>query len=295
MNIKLCLNMFKYHDTPCKPLLYLYNISELSLYFYWYHWNNVFDSIGVYFSISDSANELSPFQKKELKRIMDFYEVLKRISWTETHNAGKENWMLMDVVEYDKEERIKEAKRLWEESWGKIEKILLEWYGNWLEQWAYGIVYDFMDDKIMYWYEDMDMPEDDKIEWELTRPEFNLLMQIYYGVYDDERLKRELEEKEKKWEYKEMLEEVKRLEEEKQGGNNCEDENYKRKCESFYKKYKDKWEEYLKLQLMRKDTTWAFPELKIRKIYDANWSEEEQRRVIEKINKELGKEVVILE
>jgi uncharacterized metal-binding protein len=35
--------------------------------------------------------------------------------------------------------------------------------------------------------------------------------------------------------------------------------------------------------------------LKIRKIYDKDWSEEEQRRVVEEINKELGKEVVVLE
>jgi hypothetical protein len=35
--------------------------------------------------------------------------------------------------------------------------------------------------------------------------------------------------------------------------------------------------------------------LKIKKIYDANWDEEEQKKVIDKINKELGKEVVVLE
>ena len=46
---------------------------------------------------------------------------------------------------------------------------------------------------------------------------------------------------------------------------------------------------------MRKPIEWAFPELKIKKIYDKNWNEEEQKKVVEKINKELGKEVVVLE
>jgi hypothetical protein len=32
----------------------------------------------------------------------------------------------------------------------------------------------------------------------LTKEEFNLLMQIYYGVYDDEILKKKLEEKERR-------------------------------------------------------------------------------------------------
>ena len=32
-----------------------------------------------------------------------------------------------------------------------------------------------------------------------------------------------------------------------------------------------------------------------KKIYDKNWNEEEQKKVVEKINNELGKEVVVLE
>jgi hypothetical protein len=38
--------------------------------------------------------------------------------------------MLYDSVMYDEEERVKEARRIWEESKGKIDKILLEWYGD---------------------------------------------------------------------------------------------------------------------------------------------------------------------
>jgi hypothetical protein len=35
--------------------------------------------------------------------------------------------------------------------------------------------------------------------------------------------------------------------------------------------------------------------LKIKKIYDANWDEEEQKSVVDNINEEFGKEVVVLD
>ncbi len=58
---------------------------------------------------------------------------------------------------------------------------------------------------------------------------------------------------------------------------------------------RNKMEDYLKLQLIKKPTEWAFPELNIRKIYDKNWDEKEQRKVVEEINRELWEEVVVLE
>ena len=110
-------------------------------------------------------------------------------------------------------------------------------------------------------------------------------MQIYYWVYDDEKLKKELEKKEKRWEY-EKMKDIER--------NNTKWWIYD-SIGKLTKKEKQLLEEYLKLELMRKPIEWAFPELKIKKIYDKNWNEEEQKKVVEKINKELGKEVVVLE
>ena len=246
--------------------------------------------------------------ERQLSRINDFYEVLNGV-----YNDRLQ--ILYDSVYYDKEERVKEAKRIWKESKGKIEMILLDWSWDGMEQWAYGVFYDYDEEKIYYRYYDMDMEEEEGIYWTLTREEFNLLMQIYYWVYDDEKLKKELEEKERRWEYEEMLKEWKELEkEQKEHSKKSEKiekekwlierikyddkfykEYYEKKKEEFMERYKKKWEEYLKLQLLRKPTDRVFPELKIRKIYDRNWDKEEQRKVVEKINKELGKEVVVLE
>jgi len=246
--------------------------------------------------------------ERQLSRINGFYEVLIRV-YTDRLK------ILEDSVYYDEKERVEEAIKIRKESRGKRERILLEWYGDGIEQSTYNIYYDFIDDKIRYQYNEINIKEEEIIEWELTRYEFNLLIQIYFWVYDDEKLKKELEEKEKKWEYKEMLKELSELEkEEKEHSIKTEeiekekwiierikydDEFYKwyynKKMEDFTEKYKKKLEEYLKLELMRKPTNWAFPKLKIKKIYDKSWNEEEQKKVVEKINKELGKEVVVLE
>jgi hypothetical protein len=110
-------------------------------------------------------------------------------------------------------------------------------------------------------------------------------MQIYFGVYDDNKLRDRLERKKKRWEYdgiKEYLDvdKIYRI--------------FSAKEEQISEEDKKLLEEYLKLQLMRKPIEWAFPELSIKKIYDVNWSEEEQRRVVETINRELGKKLMIL-
>ena len=139
--------------------------------------------------------------EKALGRINWYYEVLSNVGETETKNEWKENWMLLDVVEYDKEENIKKCLE-YAKKWNNEDTLdLLTWSGNGIEEWVYRIVYDCVDDVIYYVYNDMDMKEEEKIEWKLTKEEFNLLMQIYYGIYDDEMLKKKLEEKERKWEY----------------------------------------------------------------------------------------------
>jgi len=255
------------------------------------------------FNLSDSV-------ENQLSRINWFYEVLSSV-----YNDRIQ--ILYDSVYYDEEERVKEAKeldKLMEEWKWKEFMILLDWSWDGIEQWAYGIWYDYEEDRIYYGYDDMDVKEEDKIDGELTREEFNLLMQIYYWVYNDEKLRIELEEKERKWEFKwietlidkekfikenqERIEEYnKKLAEEMRKKQSRDYSRYTSIDKEFNKIILSKSEvqDYLKLQLLRKPTKWAFPELKIKKIYDKNWDEEEQKKIVEKVNEELGEEVVVLE
>ncbi len=283
--------------------------------------------LNIKWEILKIFNLSDPVEKK-LSRINGFYEVLGGV-YTDRLQ------ILYDSVYYDEEERVKEAKKIYEESEGKNEMILLEWEWDGMEESAYNVYYDVIEDKIWYRYNDMDIKEEEKIIWELSRKEFNLLMQIYYWLYDDEKLKKELEEKEKKWEYEKCVKlwtilnkkinqceldtkdkfkkimsklenEVEKIDKKKKkrkiwdkfyeerykGLEKCKPENLLTKEE--FKEYRN-YIEYLKLQLLRKPTNWAFSELDIKKIYDKNWDEEEQRKDVEEINKELWEEVVIIE
>ena len=112
---------------------------------------------------------LQALVEKALSRINWYYEVLSNIGETETKNEWKENWMLLDVVEYDKEENIKKCLE-YAKKWNNEDTLdLLTWSGNGMEEWVYRIVYDCVDDVIYYVYNDMDMKEEDKIEWKLTK------------------------------------------------------------------------------------------------------------------------------
>jgi len=244
--------------------------------------------------------------EKQLSRINRFNEVLGSI-----YNDRLQ--ILYDSVYYDEEERVKEAKKIWEESGGKVYKILLDWSWDGMEQSAYVIFYDYEEEKIYYNYCDIDMKEEDEIHWTITKEEFNLLMQIYFWVYDEAKIRKELEEKEKKWEYEgieSLIDKEKFIKENRERIDEYNEklaEEMRKKQSRFYSRYtsidkefnkiissKPEVQEYLKLQLLRKHTEWAFPELNIKKIYDKNWDEEEQKKVVEKINKELCDEVVIL-
>jgi hypothetical protein len=119
-------------------------------------------------------------------------------------------------------------------------------------------------------YEEPDFYDDIREEF-LSFQEFYLLMQIYFWLYQEEEYKKELEENEKNWKYDKISttpyfnEEITR----------------------------DLVEEYLKLQLMQKDTSWAFDWLKIEKIYDKDWSQEKQREHIDEINNEFWEEIIV--
>ena len=226
---------------------------------------------------------LSDPLEKQLSMINGFYEVLEKIDvWRDKTTVIKLeelirkdpsnaiNWdsdayqdMWSFYIRYDYEDRCKWIK--WCENW-----CIKAWYS----EYQYGEHIQWL----KRWY------EWDRYEC-YTKEEFYLLMQIYFGVYDDDKLKKELEEKEKKWEYdkyKEILKKEDMYEISQEAIKLSEEE-------------KKKWNEYLNLELLRKPTKWAFPELNIKKIYDRNWSEEEQKKIVEKINEELGEEVVILE
>ncbi len=291
MEIRLCLDLFKYHDIKCKPLFHIYNIDiynieSIKYYFYGYHWNNILNNIWIYFN-DDNKNNKLVFVEKQLSRINGFYEVLNHIEEDKLK-------MLYDSVYYDKEERVKEAIELSEKTGGKEFMILLYW--NWMEDmWEFGIFYSEKEEKIIAWYSEYQYGE--HIEWlerwdeynryeEYSRQEFNLLMKIYYGVYDDKEKIKILEEKERTGEYENIKKYV--------NDDMMNKIFYEKKIELTEEERK-KLEEYLKLELSRKDTEWAFEGLKIKKIYDKDWSEDRQRELVEEINKELWKEVLKLE
>ncbi len=267
---------------------------------------------GIHSELMKKFNFSDPIER-QLSRINGFYEVLNKL-WEVVNKEGVV--MLEKKIKMDASNAINWESDVWQDIWEFGIWYDYEWRCKWELNCKGGcIIAGYSEYQYGSHIEWLERWEDYNRYECYSKKEFYLLMNIYWWIYDDERLKKELEEKERKWEYDNML--MERLEIEKKLAEHTkkaeeiekkkwlierlkyDDEfmnwYYNKRLEEFYKKYKDKWEEYLKLQLIRKDTTWVFPELKIRKIYDANWSEEEQRRVIEKINKELGKEVVILE
>ena len=225
---------------------------------------------------------LSDPLEKQLAKINGFYEVLMKLDvWVDKETVIK----LEDEIKRDPSNAINWEADAWQDMWEFAIMYDYEWWCEWVDYCKDGCIvatyseYQYWEH--IQWLEKWD--EDNRYEC-YTKEEFNLLMQIYYGVYDDEKLKKELEEKEKKWEFDKVKDIVK---------NNTKWWIYD-SVGKLTKEEKQLLEEYLKLELMRKPTDWAFPELNIRKIYDKNWDEEEQKKVIEEINKEIGKEVVVL-
>ena len=221
--------------------------------------------------------------EKALSRINWYYEVLSRIDiWKDKISVIK----LEELIKKDPENVLNWEAEAYQDQWEfYIDYDYLGWC-RWERECEKDCIkagyseYQYWEHIV--WLERWD--EYDRYEC-YSKEEFNLLMQIYYGVYDDEILRKKLEEKERRWEY----EEIKKLLNRKDMWRIIEWEK------EIWEEEKKKLEEYLKLELMRKPTEWAFPELKIKKIYDSNWDEEEQKSVVDKINEELWKEVVLLE
>ena len=144
----------------------------------------------------------------------------------------------------------------------------------------------------MWW--DYIKPSDLEKELFFSKKEFYLLMQLHYWIYQEEELFKQLKSNEKAWKY----DEVKNIL-----------NNYTIDWWEFYNWWKlvldelKNWlkydenllEEYLKLELMRKDISWAFDWIKIEKVFDKDWDEEKQLEVVDKINKDFWEEVLIYE
>ncbi len=272
----------KWWPNHVKSILnYIYKINNgYKLIFYW--------KLRVY-TKNQTFNLSDPVEKK-LSRINGFYEVL---SYTEETNLYK----LYELAYYDNYGDIKDKENPSTRN--------LEWYWDMWDAY-FQIMYNYEEeydykkwkDCIMVYYNEYRYWEhiqglekkssyNEDVRYECyKKEEFNLLMQIYFWVYDDEKLKKELEDKEKKWEYDYIKKYV---------NDEMINKIFFEKEKKLTEEEKRKMEDYLKLQLLRKPTEWEFPELNIKKIYDKNWDEEEQRKVVEEINKELWEEVVIIE
>jgi len=129
-------------------------------------------------------------------------------------------------------------------------------------------------------------------ERKITYPEFYMLMQIFFWVYQKEEYYHELLENEKNWKYSEI-------------------ENIQWKNRGKYDE--KRLEEFFILQLMKKDISGAFGPIyekdenwentekilfewiKVQKIFDKNWSEEKQQKSAKEINELFGDEIVITE
>ncbi len=210
--------------------------------------------------------------EKELARIYSFYEVLN----------GVEN-PLWEILYWTLNSEEKLFDYMW---WWEWEHIINNYDSYIWEDWMEKC---FPSKKwIWIWCdEENNIPY---TEFYLTYKEFYLLMEIYFWLYIEEEPKKQLEEKEKNWEY----EEIKKILTNDGWMNIYKGIDWYR---NFVKDYlsQPKVQEYLKLELMRKETTWVFEGLKIEKIYDKNCSEEKQKKCIDEVNREFWEEVLVEE
>jgi hypothetical protein len=272
------LNLYRDYDKEYtkiqRPIYDIYVLWGIIWIFY-----KLFEShIGrrIYFK-KQTFNLQDPLEK-QLARISSFYEIL---NWIED-----DEWVVLySTSYYDKSMRVSDF------TLDGLE-----------DQWEFQILYDYEDEhdyklwkdciiasysEYQYWKHIQWLELWDKLNmyWCYSKNEFHLLMQIYFWVYEEEEYKKELERNEREWKFEEIKEWLKNW-----------SKNYK-EYRDFEKEYLSKSEvkEYLKLELMKKDTTWAFEWLEIEKIYDKNWSEEKQQKYIKQINEEFWKEVIVEE
>jgi len=238
-----------------------YHDNQCKNLLYWY--TNKYYNIYFYNYDMGKKNNIWAFIKKQSFNLHDPLEKQLAIiySFYEILNGVEEDifWYLYYTV-----------------IWSKRQEFEIYWCEDCWEYWVWRNDYNDMDEVVfecnIHQLSELHIPPIP--EWKLNMNEFYLLMQIYLGLYKEDTLKEQLEENEKKWKYDEVK-------------------------EKWF--YEDTWIdieiiiEYLKLELMRKDTSWAFEWLEIEKIYDKDWSEEKQRKYIDEINKEFGEDVIVKE
>lgn len=207
-----------------------------------------------------------------------FFKILEVLDTTNSAFENKNNWQFYDACLYNDEDYLKENKLILD----SIDALLF-WRTPWTH-WYEEI--NFLEDKwlITFWYSEtrrwlhirwIEKWEITQRYEELTIEEFNLLMKIYFWLYDDEYLKNELEEKEKSWIY----------------------DKYKNLKYDDFKDIEESEEllEFIKLKIIRRDTSNAFPELKIEKIYDEKWNDDQKMKYIDEIKKEFWDDVIVEE
>ncbi len=268
MELKLFTTIERKYGWLERPIYEIYNIWWKICIFYKYFIEHKWRR---FYIKQNNFNLESPLEK-ELAKIYSFYEVLNKIE--EPNKDG----ILFSITQNNN-------------------LIDLEWDDM---QEDYYSIYNIIDDDynidnqyIEYWYLlssylRPELKRNEEKTWKLRYNEFYLLMQIYFWLYREEELKKQLEEKEKNWKYEEIKKELKwRFRKERLNSDYFDFEN------NYLSQLKV--QEYLKLELMRKDTTWAFEWLEIEKIYDKDWSEEKQKKCIDEVNKEFWEEVFVEE
>ena len=266
MNKSITIN-FKY-EKNIRNILKIYYVNNLKIFVFG---DELLTYPDFYFTNPVKINLWNDI----INKIWAFYQILKIVN--------KSDWNSSILTFF----KIIFNNSIFELSWDEMQEdyyyIKLEWQivKVWYELSSY-----------MWW--DYIKPSDLEKELFFSKKEFYLLMQLYYWLYQEEELFKQLKSNEKAWKY----DEVKNIL-----------NNYTIDWWEFYNWWKlvldelKNWlkydenllEEYLKLELMRKDTLWAFDWLKIEKIYDKDWDKEKQLEVVDKVNKEFWEEVIIYE
>lgn len=131
-------------------------------------------------------------------------------------------------------------------------------------------------------------------EWKarISKKEFYVLMQIYYGVYGENIYYNALKSYEQEWKYAE-IEKLYEL----YGMGKEEQLDWERLRKDVYEKrysYNEELlNEYLMIKLLEKDTTWVFEWLEITKIYDERWSDADKLLNLPEIQELFWENVII--
>ncbi len=235
--MKLILK-FKYSQSNTKiEIKHIYSFWKYLVIFYLKH---------RFHSNIPSLNLQNP-EERLIAQFSWFYNLMEFIDSSDWIFREKQNWMLYDTALFSEKSLINEARELRKQKNVDFEELL--WSSEWTQwMWSFWLWYYEIEDVVNYWY--IESKSRFHIQWieqfelndfayeDISVQEFHLLMQIFFWVYDDEKLKNTLEENDKNWKY-EMYKHLKYDD----FANIDENETL---------------EEYFTLLLTRKDISWAF-------------------------------------